>query len=319
LLRARPEVAYIWQDGAVLMAALAALIANVPRIVISLRGMPPNLRPNLAKDEFRDMYQTLLSLPGVSFTTNNRPSAEAYCEWLGFAPQTFTIIPNAAEPANAGATADDATRWQEFAQRTNEAELTLGGVFRFEPNKRPKLWIEFAARVLEADPRFRFVLVGEGSEFSACREYARELGLNNRILFVGHSHNVGFWLSKMDVLSLLSEHEGLPNVLIEAQISGVPVLSTPAGGASETFEPGLTGLLLDSASYPSGSDYVNKLLVMTGNRDCLRRMSAAASTRADEMFAIERVLAHTVAHFKGQRLALETPHNRLPDRLEKIA
>ncbi|MBL4874585.1 MAG: hypothetical protein JKY41_14675, partial [Rhodobacteraceae bacterium] len=50
----RPEVAYIWQDGAVLATALAALSANIPHIVISLRGMPPDLRPEMMKDEYFD-------------------------------------------------------------------------------------------------------------------------------------------------------------------------------------------------------------------------------------------------------------------------
>ena len=51
----------------------------------------------------------------------------------------------------------------------------------------------------------------------------------------------------MNVLVLMSSFEGLPNVLIEAQYLGVPVVSTPAGGASECFIEGVTGHILGSA------------------------------------------------------------------------
>ncbi|MFQ5635757.1 MAG: glycosyltransferase [Gammaproteobacteria bacterium] len=317
--RRRPEVVYVWQDGAVLMAALAALAAGVPRIVLSLRGMPPNLRTNIAKQEFRDMYAALARVPGVSFTANNRAAARAYCRWLDLPWSAFTVIPNAIERPPTDAAQHEIDLWNDFDARTRGARFTLGGVFRFEPNKRPRLWIEFAARLLSADPRWRFVLVGGGRQFSECRELAARLGVAGRILFVGHSHNVGFWLGKMDVLSLLSEHEGLPNVLLEAQAMGVPVVATPAGGATEALDAGRTGMLLDSAEAPRFADYAQKLGTITRDPRDLARMKLAASTRAEELFAVGRVLAHTVAHFKGQELHGPSPARDRPVKLERTA
>lgn len=51
----------------------------------------------------------------------------------------------------------------------------------------------------------------------------------------------------MDVFILFSRYEGLPNVLIEAQMVGVPVISTPAGGSAECFIEGVSGFILDDA------------------------------------------------------------------------
>lgn len=297
--RVRPEVAYIWQDGAVLMAALAALVAQVPRIVISVRGMPPSMRRNLAKDEFLGMYQALARVPGVVFSSNSRAAADAYCDWLALPKSAFNVIYNAFEAEPESVDLGETARWNAFAAETADARVTIGGVFRFDPNKRPLLWVEFAAAALQKRSDLRFVVVGSGAVLEQSRALAESLGIAERILFVGHSHNVGYWLGKMDILTLLSEFEGLPNVLIEAQLARLPVISTPAGGATETFVTGRTGLVLNSAKNPSLEDYLTKLEQLIFSPARLKFMGHIARERAKQKFAMPAILAQTVQLFKG--------------------
>jgi glycosyltransferase involved in cell wall biosynthesis len=142
--------------------------------------------------------------------------------------------------------------------------MTIGGVFRFAKDKRPKLWIRFAQYHLAQHPESRFILVGGGDMLSESIELAEELGISHRILFVGASKEVGYWMNKMDVLVLLSRYEGLPNVLIEAQMMGIPVVTTPAGGATECFLDGLTGFSLDCAEmvdFRNVSSYAHQLCI----------------------------------------------------------
>ena len=75
-----------------------------------------------------------------------------------------------------------------------------------------------------------------------------KLGLKNRIHLVGRTSNVKSWLDKFDLFLLTSSVEGLPNVLIEAQAFGVPVISTEAGGAKDTFLDGVTGYIVSDNS-----------------------------------------------------------------------
>lgn len=240
------EVAYIWQDGAVLFAALAALIAGVPRIVLNMRGLPPILRPHLYRGEYEPMYRALAQIPGVEFMSNSHAAATAYCAWLGLPQERFSVLHNGVEHLPPDPNETDEERWQRFDQRTAEATETIGGVFRIDVDKRPELWIEFAHAYHSRRPNARFVLVGSGPLLPRVRQRAVELGIIDRILFVGRSSSVGYWLAHMDAFVLLSRFEGLPNVLIEAQLAGIPVVSTPAGGACETFSPGVTGLATDT-------------------------------------------------------------------------
>jgi len=63
----KTQVAYLWQDGGVLFAGLAALLAGVPRIVTSFRGLPPNLRPDMFRPEIPVRSPPALMKTGFSF------------------------------------------------------------------------------------------------------------------------------------------------------------------------------------------------------------------------------------------------------------
>jgi glycosyltransferase involved in cell wall biosynthesis len=65
----------------------------------------------------------------------------------------------------------------------------------------------------------------------------------------------------MDVFMLTSRMEGLPNVLIEAQSVGVPVVTTGQGGMRETYDEGITGWTASSASPHALADAAVPLLI----------------------------------------------------------
>ena len=303
----RPEVAYIWQDGAVLGTALAALAANIPHIVISLRGMPPDLRPEMMKDEYFDMYCALSKIPGVTFSANTHAGADAYARWLDLPADAIRVVHNAADTIANDGTDLERKRWDKFVKSTADADFTFGAVFRFDQNKRPHMWLEFAAAAMVAHPNSRFVLVGDGTLLSAAQSYAEELGIAHRCLFVGKSRNVGYWLSKMDTLGLTSRLEGLPNVLIEAQLSGIPVISTPAGGAAEAFIPNQTGFLLGSTEQPQLAQFLGYFLTLATNTTQREAMGKAATAFASETFAMDSILPKTLQLLSGVS-ATEVPH-----------
>ncbi|MCJ7420792.1 glycosyltransferase [Sphingomicrobium astaxanthinifaciens] len=248
LLAERPrEVVSLWQDGACLIGALAALIVGTPNIQLMFRGLPPNIRRDRFKPEYVILYRELARLPGVQFVSNSRAAAAAYAEWLDLPLDRFHVLYNGVPPLSTDGSEADERAWESFAARTADATETIGGVFRFESDKQPSRWIDLAHRYLKRRPTARFVIVGHGRLFDTVRDRAIQHGIADRILFVGHSTNIGFWYSKMDVKVLLSRYEGLPNVLIEAQYLGIPVVTTPAGGSAETLLEERSGVVLGSA------------------------------------------------------------------------
>lgn len=292
-----PDVVQIWQDSMVYAAALAALIAKVPRIVLSTRTLPPIDRPERLKPEYEMLYRALARVPGVVLTTNSRAAAERYEQWLGLAPGRMQIIHNGNSRLNAEASEASSALAAAFDDATRDATFTLGCAMRIDANKRPFEWVEVAAELHHRLPRARFIVVGDGPLLAGMREFVHRRGLAQRFLFTGRSSDVGFWLGRMSTLLMLSRHEGLPNIAIEAQLAGVPIVATPAGGLAETIRPGGTGELLSSAETIDRREVVDKLLLIAGDGARLRRMSHAAKVWAAERFSIERMIVKTVEVF----------------------
>jgi Vi polysaccharide biosynthesis protein TviE len=255
-IESETDVASVWQDGACLFSGLAALLAGVPQIQLAIRGLPPSMRRHMFRPEYEVFYRAMAQIPGVTFLSNSISAARAYAGWLDIPLDRFAIVYNGVEPMSAQPSPSCQKQWADFTASTAGASHTIGGVFRFDTDKQPLLWIRFAARYLKRHPDSRIVLVGGGRLLPNAIELAEEYGITDRILFVGRSSNVGFWMSKMDVLVLLSRFEGLPNVLIEAQYMGLRVVTTPAGGAAECLIDGVTGHVLGCAEQPDYNEIV---------------------------------------------------------------
>jgi glycosyltransferase involved in cell wall biosynthesis len=302
LRNSQPEVVHIWQDGLVYAAGLAALLAGVPRIVLSGRSTPPPDRRERYLVEYDVIYRSLLRAPGVKLSVNSTYAARRYAAWLELDPADIAVIPNGVTPLPTAGDALSEGMYANFNSRTTNATLTLGAVMRLDEVKRPLLWVETAAAIAARMPGSRFIVVGDGVYRTKAEKLAENLGIAERCLFVGRSDRIGYWLSKMNALILLSAHEGLPNALIEAQLAGVPVITSPAGGAPETVATGKTGVVTGASATPA--DVADLVAGLVGQPGLLREMGGAAREWAAETFPLSRMLDRTldVYDFAGRSI-----------------
>lgn len=292
-----PEVVHIWQDGLIYAAGLAALLAGVPRIVLSPRSVPQPDRRTDYPIEYDLIYRSMLRAPGVKLAANSRHAANRYAEWLEIDCEDIAVIANG---VGRGSIIPDAASEEMFASfdaRTTGSTLTLGTVMRLDANKRPLLWIDAAARLLHEVPTARFIVVGDGPLRTAAVRRAAANSILDRMLFVGRSACVWYWLSKMTAFLLLSEHEGLPNALIEAQLAGVPVITSPAGGAAETLVPDVTGVVTSGS--PTAEEVASIIAGLTAMPERLRRMGAAAAARASTAFPVDLMIDRTLELYRA--------------------
>lgn len=122
-----------------------------------------------------------------------------------------------------------------------EADFVIGQIGRLEDEKRPDLLLETAARLPFPS---RILIVGDGSRRSALVSQARELGLGDRVVMTGLRADVPELLHAMDVYVQTSDTEGVPNVVLEAMATEVPVVATDVGGTAELIGHGVHGLLV---------------------------------------------------------------------------
>lgn len=112
-------------------------------------------------------------------------------------------------------------------------------VGRLSSEKNPELFIRLAATLRRSD--VEWIVVGDGSEQGRLMNLAQQLGSPCR--FLGLREDVPDILRAIDLLVLTSEGEGLPMVVLEALLSGVPIVASSVGALPEVIDAGRTGVL----------------------------------------------------------------------------
>ena len=292
-LSLRPDVVHAWQDASNVKAGLGAILAGVPRIVLSLRSLRPS-RLDHGASWMWPGYRVLAERRDVSIVANSAAGARDYAAWLGLPAGRIAVVPNAVKSRHWPRRDDPDVK--EFRNRHGlGAERVVGSVFRFYPEKDPLLWLRGCALVAARRKDVRFLLVGEGPMRPRIEAEAARLGLSERLHLVGELDDPAVALAAMDVFMLASVLEGRPNVVLEAQAAGVPVVATDVGGMAETLDPGRTGLVVER--HPEA--------LATGVLRVLEDAAWAAAARAAgpllvaERFSPDRMLDGLLAHYAG--------------------
>ena len=119
-------------------------------------------------------------------------------------------------------------------------DLVIGCFGRLSSEKGQDVLIEAFSRIVGDFPAARLLLVGNGPDEQALRVRARELNVQDRVLFAGYYAGMRDCFDAIQLLVIPSRSEGLPNVLLEAMALGVPVLATRVGAIPEVLTgPGL--------------------------------------------------------------------------------
>ena len=296
LIRLRPEVVHAWLDWSNTRAGLAAALAGVPRIVLSGRNVNPT-HFALYQPYMDPVYAALCALPNVVFLNNSRAGAESYVEWLRLAPNRIKVVHNGLDMGPIDHTAVRAVRSRLGIP---ESAPLVGGIFRFYPEKRPLLWVDVAARVLQSNPKAWFVLFGQGILEREIAKAARNLGLAHRLLLPGIVDDVLPVMRALDVFLLTSFGEGIPNVALEAQWAGTPVVATKAGGVAEALELGMSGWVVD----PPDADRLARCVGWLLGDPSARAQARTAGPRLIRMrFGLQRMIDETMQAYDLWRVA----------------
>jgi N-acetyl-alpha-D-glucosaminyl L-malate synthase BshA len=127
-----------------------------------------------------------------------------------------------------------------------EDEFVLCHISNFRKVKRVKDVLSVFAKVNKQFPS-RLILAGDGPERYHLEEMCRELGLCDRVHFVGKIRDTSHVLEFADLFLLPSETESFGLAALEAMVMGVPVISSNTGGIPEVNVQGVTGYMSDVA------------------------------------------------------------------------
>jgi len=285
LRRHRPAVVWSWLFLANVVAAPAARLAGIHRVICSERGLSTwKWRGSGGLWWYRPAEQTAAALSDV-LVVNARAVARDYARWLGRSPHEVRVVANGIDPA----------RWSGGVKTTGGAEPAakksrvpiILNVGRLCPEKAQATLIRVCARLLETGSYHRLVLVGGGEMAEALRKTARELGVEHAVRLAGEVRDPSEFYREADVFALSSVAEGMPNALMEAQLCGLPAVTTDAGGAGEVVVDGETGFVVPVGDEAAFAAALQRLLE---DPELRRRMGEAGRRRMLDVFSVERMV-----------------------------
>jgi N-acetyl-alpha-D-glucosaminyl L-malate synthase BshA len=187
-------------------------------------------------------------------------------------------------------------------------EKILLHMSNFRPVKRISDVIDIFARVHEKIPS-RLMFVGEGPELAKAVHRVKELGLSERVHYLGKQNNIAEIIAMADLLLLPSEKESFGLVALEAMAGGVPTIGSNTGGIPEVVTHGENGYLFPVGHTADMADYAIKLL---SDPDLYQQFSAAGLQRSRTQFSADAIaeqyerIYYRVAHPKHWETAVSS-------------
>jgi glycosyltransferase involved in cell wall biosynthesis len=279
----RPDAVHAWLDHANICAGVAALAVGVPRVVLTFRSLNPTHFPAWCQPWMLPWYRVLAADARVRMCANSEAGADDYARWIGIDRARIGVVRNGLDPSVL-ASADDAQRSALRVELGAVGRPLVIGVFRIGDEKQPMLFAEVARRVLAKEPRAIFCVAGDGPMRDELARAVAPMGESFRLL--GRRNDAIALLATADVALLTSRVEGTPNVLVEAQAMGTPVVATKVGGIPDAVRDGSTGILAESGD----ADGLARGVLAIVHDDALRaRMSADARAFTHAEFSLERM------------------------------
>lgn len=171
---------------------------------------------------------------------------------------------------------------------------TIVTVARFESQKDHRTLMRALAML--KDLPWTLSCVGDGPLLESMQALARELGIGDRVSFLGARSDVAEILSGAQVFALCTLWEGLPRSIIEAMRAGLPVVATAVAGVPEMVEHGANGLLCRPRDI---GDVASQLRSLIESADRRVQMGSRARQRFLDGFQFDRMYARTVQTYEA--------------------
>lgn len=131
----------------------------------------------------------------------------------------------------------------------------------------------FCARYPELSDDCYLILVGEGPNLVECRKYVSQHNLSKRVIFLGYRYDIHELLGISDVNLLTSLREGLPRVIVEASLAGVPTIAYNVEGVSEVIQDNASGFICQTGDT---SCFIEKMHTLSSQRVLSQKMGMVA-------------------------------------------
>ena len=291
----RPDVFHAHLNGPLACkdGLIAAALARVPAVVATAQ-----LFVNLPLRRFVYAQQRFIATVVDRYIAVSHEVAARLGETFRIPARKINVVHNGVALSSANQPANAALRVALTGSTEKPMVLTAA---RLAEQKGLGYLLKAAALVPEAI----FILAGEGPERANLEAQAGELGLNQRVLFLGYRQDVADLLACCDLFVLPSLFEGLPLSILEAMVANKPVVASSIGGIDEAIVHGETGLLVPPANPTALAAAIQTVL---SDSDLGHRLAAAGKRRVHEHFSAEAMVRQVADIYEDVLSIHDVPH-----------
>ncbi len=233
--------------------------------------------------------------PITRFAINNNDAVTAVSEWLKqetireFSPTIdIDVISNSVDIEQFSP--DIGREWA--GRHYCEAGLpNLIHVSNFRPVKKAPDAVRVFAKVLERMPA-RLLMVGDGPDLPTAMQAAKDLGVNDKVSFLGNREDVNFLMASSCIMLMPSQSESFGLAALEAMACECAVVASRTGGLPDLVRDGLDGFICDQDDLDGMAARVIELL---GDEPLLMQMKRNARARAVESYRVDIVMDQYLA------------------------
>jgi phosphatidylinositol alpha-1,6-mannosyltransferase len=179
------------------------------------------------------------------------------------------------------------------SHESSKRQIRLLSVCRLEESEKYKgvdTVIEALPLIIDRVPELEYVVIGSGSDLERHRTLAREMGVSDRVNFLGSVDDATLRAAyeACDIFVLPSAGEGFGIVFLEAMHFRKPVIAANSGAAPEVVKDNQTGLLVE---YGNAEQLASAIIRLCQNEDLRKQLGAAGYQRLQENFTFDQFKA----------------------------
>jgi glycosyltransferase involved in cell wall biosynthesis len=159
---------------------------------------------------------------------------------------------------------------------------------RLSPQKRPLLLLKLLYEIQKTDTSNVFMIIGNGELKEDVLGFAKKLDLSN-VFFVDFVYNMNEIYCFLDGIIFVSEYEGLPIVLLEALINGVPALSTDVGDVRLVLDEYNAGYIFDNGLTEDPKSMANDFFIFQENLSQFKKSLSMRKHEVKERFSVQTI------------------------------
>ena len=181
---------------------------------------------------------------------------------------------------------------------SQEARIKIGisgnillSVGRLVPWKGFKMLVKIMPELLKINQFFRLVIVGDGPELKDLKTMVKNLSLEKKVYLVGKKtkEELAIFLRAADIFVLNTGYEGFSHQILEAMVSGLPVITTFSGGNKEIIHQGENGFMV---KYNDEFNLLEAIKTLWNNKD-LRQKFTDNGLKTSGYFSIDKMIKET--------------------------